>query len=73
MIKFYLTEILPEAKNRYPGLREEIINLFEKLRALWSYLRRCVSIFLPPPIPLPHSIEVEFSSHTSLEESSLER
>lgn len=43
MIKFYLVEVMPQAENHGPEIKEHLNSLGEKLKTLWIQLRRCVS------------------------------
>lgn len=46
MIKFYLVEVMPQAENHGPEIKEHLNSLGEKLKTLWIQLRRCHR-FLP--------------------------
>ncbi|XP_053463932.1 interleukin-10 isoform X2 [Nycticebus coucang] len=46
MIQFYLEEVMPQAENHEPGIKEHVNSLGEKLKNLRLRLRRCHR-FLP--------------------------
>lgn len=43
MIQFYLEEVMPQAENHGPDIKEHVNSLGEKLKTLRLRLRRCVS------------------------------
>ena len=43
MIQFYLEEVMPQAENHGPEIKEHVNSLGEKLKTLRLQLRRCVS------------------------------
>lgn len=43
MIQFYLEEVMPQAENHDPDIKEHVNSLGEKLKTLRLRLRRCVS------------------------------
>lgn len=43
MIQFYLVEVMPQAENHGPEIKEHLNSLGEKLKTLRVQLRRCVS------------------------------
>ena len=48
MIQFYLEEVMPQAENHGPDIKEHVNSLGEKLKTLRLRLRRCVSSRLAP-------------------------
>lgn len=43
MIQFYLVEVMPQAENHGPEIKEHLNSLGEKLKTLRRQLQRCVS------------------------------
>lgn len=43
MIQFYLEEVMPQAEDHGPNIKEHVNSLGEKLKTLRLRLRRCVS------------------------------
>ncbi|XP_014638949.1 PREDICTED: interleukin-10 isoform X1 [Ceratotherium simum simum] len=69
MIQFYLEEVMPQAENHGPDIKEHVNSLGEKLKTLRLRLRQCVSrrpvLSLAAPLFFPkHHLLTRFTPET---------